>query len=131
HWEASHECTTEYRYAETLNKAIVVARLEPVPGREITSEWQRCDLFGDGPAAAISVDEGEPVMLATEGLHRLLNGLRALGIGAEHFPWPPLEDPERAPYRGWVPLEESDAAVFFGRDAQIVRGLDALRGMRA
>ena len=50
HWEASHECETEFRYAETLNKAIVVARLEPVPDTDITSEWQRCDLFvGDGP----------------------------------------------------------------------------------
>ena len=131
HWVASHECTTEYRYAEMLNKAIVVARLESVPGREITSEWQRCELFGDGPTTAISVDDAEPVVLATEGLHRLLNGLRALGIGAEHFSWPPPQDPERAPYRGWAPLEEADAAVFFGRDAQIVRAMDELRGMRA
>ena len=131
HWAASHECKTEYRYAETLNKAIVCARLEPVPDAGITSEWQRCDLFGDGPTTAISVDGGEPVMLATEGLHRLLNGLRALGIEAEYFPWPPPQDPDRAPYRGWAPLEEADAAVFFGRDAQIVGGLDALRGMRA
>ncbi len=38
--------------------------------------------------------------------------------------------PDRAPYRGWAPLEEADAAVFFGRDAQILRGLDVLRGMR-
>src|SRR6478672_6975776 len=29
HWEASPECKTEFRYAETLNKAIAVARLEP------------------------------------------------------------------------------------------------------
>jgi hypothetical protein len=71
------------------------------------------------------------VVLSTEGLQRLLNGLRALGIGAEHFPWPPPGDPDRAPYRGWAPLEEADAAVFFGRDAQIVQGLDELRGMRA
>ncbi len=28
---------------------------------------------------------GEPVVLATEGLQRLLDALRALGIGAEHF----------------------------------------------
>src|SRR6476659_1770040 len=69
-------------------------------------------------------------MLATEGLARLLDGLRALGIGADYFPWPPPGDAERAPYRGWAPLEEADAAVFFGRDAQILRGLDVLRGMR-
>ena len=131
HWLNSHECEVEFRYAETLNKAIMVARLEPVPDTNITSEWQRCDLFvGDGPTTAISIDNGEPVVLSTEGLQRLLNGLRALGIGADYFPWPPPNDPERAPYRGWAPLEQVDAAVFFGRDAQIVQGLDELRGMR-
>ena len=103
-----------------------------MPDTNITSEWQRCDLFaGDGPTTAVDIaDGGEPVVLDTEGLQRLLNGLRALGIGAEHFPWPPPGDPDRAPYRGWAPLEEADAAVFFGRDAQILRGLDVLRGMR-
>src|SRR6476661_2528320 len=131
-WEAAPECRTEFRYAETLNKAILVARLEPVPETNITSEWQRCDLFvGDGPTTAINVDGAEPVVLSAEGLVRLLNGLRALGIGADYFPWPPPGDSERAPYRGWAPLEEADAAVFFGRDAQIVAGLDELRGMRS
>ena len=132
HWAASHECTTEFRYAETLNKTIVCARLEPLPESGVTSEWQRYDLFvGDGPTTEIRVDAGEPVVLAIEGLHRLLEALRALGIGAEYFPWPPPQDPDRAPYRGWGPLDEADAAVFFGRDAQIVQGLDELRGMRS
>lgn len=129
-WEASHECATEFRYAETLNKAVLCARLEPVPG-SITDEWQRCDLFGAGPTTEITIDSGDPVIFATEGLHRLLDGLRALGIGAQFFPWPPPHDPDRAPYRGWAPFDEADAAVFFGRDGQIVRGLDAVRGMRA
>ena len=132
HWEASHECETEFRYAETLNKTILCALLEPLPDTGITSEWQRCDLFpGDGPTTEIEVDGGKPVLLATDGVRRLLAGLRTLGIGAGHFAWPPQGDPERAPYRGWAPLEEADAAVFFGRDAQILRGLDALHGMRS
>jgi TIR domain len=80
HWEASHECKTEYRYAETLNKTILCGRLEPLPDTGITSEWQRCDLFaGDGPTAEIAADGGEPVVLSTQGLQRLLGGLRALG----------------------------------------------------
>jgi hypothetical protein len=33
--------------------------------------------------------------------------------------------------RGWAPLEEADAAVYFGRDAQILHGLDVIRGMRS
>ena len=132
HWEASRECQTEFRYAENLNKTILCARLEPVPDTNITSEWQRCDLFPDhGPTTDVDIaDGGEPVVLDSVGLQRLLEALRALGIGAEHFPWPPPGDPDRAPYRGWAPLEEADAAVFFGRDAQILRGLDVLHGMR-
>ena len=132
HWEASRECQTEFRYAENLGKTILCARLEPVPDTNITSEWQRCDLFPDhGATTEVDIgDGGQPVQLASDGLHRLLDALRALGIGAEHFPWPPPGDPDRAPYRGWAPLEEVDAAVFFGRDAQILRGLDVLRGMR-
>ena len=133
HWLNSHECQTEFRYAENLHKTILVARLEPVPDTNITSEWQRCDLFpGHGPTTAVDIaDGGQPVVLDTVGLQRLLDALRALGIGAEHFPWPPPGDPDRAPYRGWAPLEKVDAAVFFGRDAQILRGLDVLHGMRS
>src|SRR4029078_2743740 len=75
-------------------------------------------------------DGGEPVVMASDGLQRLLNALHVLGIGAEHSPCPPPSDPDRAPYRGWAPLDEADAAVFFGRDAQILGGLDVLHGMR-
>ena len=131
HWLDSAECQTEFRYSETLNKSILVGRLEPLPDTNITSEWQRCDLFADdGSVVHVDIGDGGPVELAGDGLKRLLAGLRALGIGAEYFPWPPPNDVERAPYRGWAPLEEADAAVFFGRDAQILRGLDLLHGMR-
>ncbi|MDT5095540.1 MAG: hypothetical protein QOH60_4903 [Mycobacterium sp.] len=131
-WEQSSECLVEYRYAESLNKRIFCARLDPEAVGDKTHEWQYCDLFsGSGPVTAVSVDGQAPVEFSTEGLERLLRGIRESGIGAEHFPWPPPDDPKRAPYRGWQPMEDIDAAVYFGRDAQIVRGLDALRGMRA
>lgn len=130
HWEASHECKVEYRTAENLNKQIFVARLQPSTGDDLTSEWQRCDLFGEGPKTAIDIGDGSPVELSTEGLYRLRDGIRGAGIGAESFVWPPPGDLDRAPYRGWEPLDEADAAVFFGRDAQILRALDTLRGMR-
>ncbi|MDH2414454.1 TIR domain-containing protein [Nocardioides sp. CER19] len=132
-WESSSECTAEFRTAETLGKLILCARLEPLDDRGITREWQYCDLFvNGGPCTEIAVDStGRSVRFQTDGLHRLLRGMRQAGIGAEQFAWPPADDPERSPYRGWEPLEEKDAAVFYGRDAQIVRGMDALRGMRA
>ncbi|GAA3683057.1 hypothetical protein GCM10023081_21260 [Arthrobacter ginkgonis] len=130
-WEASYECKAEFRLAESLNKRILCARLEPVADGGTTGEWQYCDLFGEGPDTVVAAEGGAgQVRFRTEGLHRLYGALRKAGIGAEHFAWPPSHDPDRAPYRGWEPLEEVDAAVFFGRDAQIVRGMDALRGMR-
>ncbi|MFF0815604.1 TIR domain-containing protein [Rhodococcus sp. NPDC003318] len=131
HWDDSRECQAEYRTSENLNKPIFCARLEPRVGREITAEWQRCDLFGEGPTTAITIaGEPEPVVFLTEGLERLYDGLVRAGVGAGGFPWPPPGDPGRAPYRGWEPLDEVDAAVYFGRDAQLVRSLGALRGMR-
>ena len=132
-WAASRECGTEFRTAENLNKLIFCPRLEPSSADDMTAEWQRCDLFGDGTMIEIDVDDGtgKPVAFAAEGLHRLREGIRGAGIGAESFVWPPPADRDRAPYRGWEPLEEVDAALFFGRDAQIVAGLDALRGMRS
>jgi hypothetical protein len=129
-WDASAECRTEYRTLENLNKQIFCARLEPAAGQDITAEWQRCDLFGDGPMTSVEVPDGPPVVFATEGLLRLRDGIRGAGIGAESFVWPPPADPGRAPYRGWEPFDEVDAAVFFGRDAATVRALDAIRGMR-
>ena len=129
-WEASHECKTEYRVAENLNKQILCARLEPSAGDDLTSEWQRCDLFGEGDMTSIDVGGGPPVMFATGGLYRLRDAIRGTGISAHSFVWPPPDDVDRAPYRGWEPFEQVDAAVFFGRDAPIVHGLDELRGMR-
>ena len=104
-----------------------------MPDDNITSEWQRCDLFPNHrPTTEVDIaDGGQPVVLDSVGLQQLLDGLHTVGIAAEHFPWPPPDDPDRAPYRGWAPLEEADAAVFFGRDPQVLRGLDALHGMRS
>lgn len=130
-WESSAECKTEYRFAEYLNKKIFSARIGPLTGDDPTREWQQIELFGSGPTTAVDIGDGAaPVTFLSEGLYRLREGIVGAGIGAESFVWPPPNDPERAPYRGWEPLEEADAAVFFGRDAQILRGLDALRGMR-
>src|SRR5262249_44218001 len=54
---------------------------------------------------------------------RLKEGLKRAGLDATTFPFPP----GRRPYPGFAYFEEQDAAVFFGRDAQIVRGLDEIR----
>ncbi|MFI6774239.1 TIR domain-containing protein [Nocardia sp. NPDC050412] len=131
-WHISTECVAEYLTAVNLGKRIFCARLESVTDPDKTREWQRCDLFGDGPVTEIRVDgHPEPVRFRTEGLRRLLAGLGNAGIGAENFPWPPADEPGRSPYRGWQPFDPVDAAVYFGRDTQIRQGMDRLRGMRS
>ena len=129
-WAASHECKTEYRTAEGLGKQILCARLEDAGDDDITSEWQRCDLFANGPQTEIPVPQGPSVRFNTAALDQVRRAIEGTGVGPENFVWPPAEDPQRAPYRGWEPFEDIDAGVFFGRDAAIVRGLDELRAMR-
>jgi WD40 repeat protein len=75
-----------------------------------------------------------PVYFSDAGLQSLKRGLEKAGIGAETFELEPESDGAfgwRAPYRGLEALQAADAAVFFGRSADIVRGIDALRGLAA
>lgn len=54
---------------------------------------------------------------------RLFNALEANGLDpAGSFPW----DPKRPPYPGLAPFEAEDAAVFFGRGAEISAAQEAL-----
>ena len=139
-WEASHECKTEYRIAEGLGKRILCVRLEDITDTDISSEWQRFDLFADGPQTDVDgtavpewarlVDPGPPVRFNTAFLDQLRRTIEGSGISPENFVWPPAEDRTRAPYRGWEAFESIDSGVFFGRDAAIVRGVDELRAMR-
>jgi hypothetical protein len=72
------------------------------------------------------------VHIAEAGLRSLRTGLEKAGVGAETFDLQPdPQDPSgwRAPYRGLEALEPEDAAVFFGRSADIMRGMDSLRGL--
>ena len=58
------------------------------------------------------------------------DGVLATGDSPRSFAWPPSDDPDRAPYRGWQPFDPVDAGIFFGRDGQIVRAVDAMTRMR-
>lgn len=147
-WVGSPECEAEYRTAENLHKKIFVAQIaelnsaskgkksrnKPDNVLDRTSEWQRCQLYGEGPFTEISLGPGRnPVQFATEGLTRLKLGLLEAGISGvlpKHFPWPPADDPKREPYRGLRPLEFQDAGVYFGRNAEILTGLAKLHRMR-
>ena len=137
-WAKSKWCLAEYLLAKSLNKRIFGAILKPIElselPTELTAEWQLCHLVGEGPRETIAFThkgQAQQIEFLTDGLTRLRIGLENAGLDARYFPWPPPDDPQRPPYRGLAPLDGKDAAIYFGRDAQIVRGLDALRGMRA
>ena len=129
-WLESRECNVEFRTAEGFGKRILIARLENTSDTDVTSQWQRCDLFAGGAQTTIEVPGGQPVSFNTAALDQVKKAIEGTGVGPENFVWPPREDPRRAPYRGWEPFEDIDAGVFFGRDAPIARGLDELRAMR-
>ena len=95
----------------------------------MAAEWQLCDLTApEGLAAAANTKSGG-LAFREAGLELLRRGLLRAGLDPRSFPWPPPGDPNRAPYRGLRALEAEDAAVFFGRDAAIVRALDRIRGL--
>jgi hypothetical protein len=76
-WLESRECTVEFRTAEGFGKRILVARLENTGDSDITSHWQRCDLFAEGAETAIEVPEGPPVRFNTGAVDQLK---KALGL---------------------------------------------------
>ena len=130
-------CLAEFLLAKSLHKLIfgVVVKETPLDElpTELTSEYQLCHLVGEGSTTTIRFTHRETpaeVVFLTGGLNRLRLGLQTAGLSAGFFVWPPEGDPSRAPYRGLEPLDTPDAAVFFGRDAEILEGLDKLRGMR-
>jgi predicted AAA+ superfamily ATPase len=71
----------------------------------------------------------ESIAFRQGGADLLRLGLERAGLDAKSFPWPPPGDRNRSAYRGLHALEFEDAAIFFGRDADILRGLDRIRGL--
>jgi WD40 repeat protein len=107
-WLASGWCKSEVDAARLIGKKVIAALVgvdkSTVPP-DLTDE-QFIDLTGDPQA-----------------YRRLKEGLKRAGLDPTTFPF----EASRRPYPGFAYLEEDDAAVFFGRDAQIVRGLDEVR----
>ena len=138
-WRDSRWCLAEFLLAKQLGKTIFGAIIETIPletlPQEMTVEWQLCDLAA-GTEKKIYRVQSDPVVplteiqLAQQGLDRLKIGLQKSGLDPSTFSWPPPNDPNRQPYRGLKALEPEDAAIFFGREAPIIRGLDALRRLR-
>ena len=140
HWLSSKWCADECQLANKLNKKLFALLIDDValdrlPGG-FSTQWQVVRLTGEPAERFLTVhprtQHQSPVWIAEAGLKSLKRGLEKVGIGAETFELQP--DPNgpfgwRAPYRGLEALEPEDAAVFFGRSADIARSIDALRGL--
>jgi WD40 repeat protein len=139
-WLASKWCSDEYQLAKQLNKKLFALLIDDValdrlPGG-LTVQWQIVRLKGEPAERFLTVHpvtgHQSPVHIADSGLKSLKRGLDKAGIGTETFELQPDQNGLfgwRAPYRGLEALEPEDAAVFFGRNADIVRGIDTLRGL--
>ncbi|WP_018432160.1 nSTAND1 domain-containing NTPase [Paraburkholderia atlantica] len=138
-WCDSRSCLAQLSLARFLGKTIFGVLVEPTPPdalpKEMTAQWQLCDLATGTQRQSFRVWH-DPLVPQTEvsfakaGLAKLELGLRRAGLAASSFSWPPANDVERPPYPGLRALEAEDAAVFFGRDTAVVRGLDTLRSVR-
>lgn len=139
-WLASTWCQDEYQVSNKYNKklfALVIdeSPLERLPGG-LTAQWQIVRLKGEPAERFIAVhpltQQQWPVHIAKAALVQLKSGLLKAGLGPESFELQPDDNGLfgwRLPYRGLEAMEPEDAAVFFGRSADLVRGMDALRGL--
>jgi formylglycine-generating enzyme required for sulfatase activity len=113
-WLGSHECVREFTQAQERGKPILPIFVAPVtvPIPRFITDLQ----IGDATKE--------------DGFQSLRDSLLAKRITPQSFSWPPQNDPTRSVYRGLQALDVQDAAIFFGRDADIARALDELRRLR-
>lgn len=134
---ASPECLAEVRKAEDFGKEIVVLLLGGAqfddPRLESYKERQIVDLAAPPASHKETVQyrgESHEVLFNGAALSSVKDYLSKRGITPDHFPWPPPDRPDAEPFPGLSAFTEEDAGIFFGRDADIVRGLDRLRLLR-
>jgi TPR repeat protein len=140
-WAASAWCKAEFLLTKhgSNPKAILPVIVAPTPfsalPSEMTAEYQQVDLTSGIRSVTFTVtlppdNKTSTVAFSKEGLRRLKIGIERAGVDATYFEWPPVNDPNRPPYRGLRPLEADDAGIFFGRDAPVIEAIDRLRGLR-
>ncbi|MBN8511252.1 MAG: toll/interleukin-1 receptor domain-containing protein, partial [Burkholderiales bacterium] len=110
-WLASKWCFAEFVHARASGKAIFPVILTPGGGQAFADDLQRVDFATD----------------AQGGRERLAGKLRELAVqGQRGFDW----NPQRPPYPGLPAFEADDAAVYFGRDAEVQALREVLRARR-
>ena len=112
HWLASKWCFAEFVQARATGKAIFPVIFTPDGGQTFAGDLQRVDFSTDR--------EG--------GKRSLAQRLKDLALDVQSgFDW----DRRRPPYPGLPAFEREDAAVYFGRDAEVRELIDRLRARRA
>jgi formylglycine-generating enzyme required for sulfatase activity len=131
---SSPECLAEVRKAEDYGKEIIVVLL-----RDVKFEDHRLDAYKDrqivnlasppqGHVEAVDYrGEKHEVRFNADALTSVRQYLAKRGITPDHFAWPPPDKPDAEPFPGLSAFTEEDAGIFFGRDSDILRGLDKLR----
>lgn len=107
-WLASRWCRAEIDTARLMGKKIIIALIgadkSDVPLDLTDEQW-------------VDLNAG------AHEYKRLALGLKLAGLDPSTFEL----QPGRRPYPGFAYFDEQDAAIFFGRDGQIVRALDRIR----
>jgi WD40 repeat protein len=108
---ASPWCFAEITHARALGKALFPVKVADCNVHAVLRTVQVVDF----------------TLRREEGLERLRRGLAEAGLDpANSFDW----QRTRSPYPGLAAFDADDAAVFFGRDEEIGRGLDVLNRQR-
>ena len=133
----SPECLAEVRNAENCGKEIIVVLLHDLQldDRRLVAFWDRQIVnLASAPQSHLEKVEyrGETydIRFNPGALSGIKTYLLRRGISPSNFAWPPPDRPDAEPYPGLTPFLEGDAGVFFGRDADILRGLDRIRILR-
>jgi formylglycine-generating enzyme required for sulfatase activity len=134
---SSPECLAELRKAEDYGKEIVVVLLRDVKLEDSRlgsyRERQIVDLAAPPQTHMEQVtfrDQRYDMRFNEEALAKIKDYLVRRGITPDHFAWPPEDKPGADPFPGLAAFTEDDAGIFFGRDSDILRGLDKLRILR-
>ena len=133
----SPECLTEVRKAEDFGKEIIVVLL-----RDLTIDDRRLQSYKDRQIVDLSAPPQthtemvdfrgtqNEVHFNNDALIRVKDYLFRRGITPDSFPWPPEGKPDAEPFPGLSAFTEDDAGIFFGRETDILAGLDEFRLLR-
>jgi hypothetical protein len=112
-WLDSKWCFAEVVQARAAGKPVFPVQVEPCPQAPVLADIQHIDLMVD----------------PEDGYRRLALGLRDRGLDPSRiFPWDPAAG--RPPYPGLLAFQKEDAAVFFGRNREVLEGLETLEQLR-